>query len=55
MAPIMSGAQGPLDRAPLHPEAWLEEPFRFDTLLELVKRVKRYVIAEGSGRLAMER
>jgi DNA-binding response OmpR family regulator len=34
------------DRAPLHPEGWLEKPFRFDTLLELVKR---YVIAEGSG------
>jgi DNA-binding response OmpR family regulator len=26
------------DRAPLHPEGWLEKPFRFDTLLELVKR-----------------
>lgn len=34
------------DRVPLHPEGWLEKPFRFDTLLELVKR---YVIAEGSG------
>jgi len=34
------------DRIPLHPEGWLEKPFRFDTLLELVKR---YVIAEGSG------
>src|SRR5689334_8789158 len=34
------------DRMPLHPEGWLEKPFRFDTLLELVKR---YVIAEGSG------
>ena len=37
------------DRAPLHPEGWLEKPFRFDTLLELVKR---YVVAEASGRLA---
>lgn len=36
------------DRLPLHPEAWLEKPFRFDTLLELVKR---YVIAESSGDL----
>jgi DNA-binding NtrC family response regulator len=27
-----------VDRAPLHPEGWLEKPFRFDTLLELVKR-----------------
>jgi DNA-binding response OmpR family regulator len=34
------------DRIPLHPEGWLEKPFRFDALLELVKR---YVIAEGSG------
>jgi DNA-binding response OmpR family regulator len=37
------------DRVPLHPEAWLEKPFRFDTLLELVKR---YVISEGSGLLS---
>jgi len=34
------------DRVPLHPDGWLEKPFRFDTLLELVKR---YVIAETSG------
>jgi DNA-binding response OmpR family regulator len=34
------------DRIPLRPEGWLDKPFRFDTLLELVKR---YVIAEGSG------
>ena len=39
------------DRVPLHPEGWLEKPFRFDTLLELVKR---YVVAEGSGLLAAE-
>jgi CheY-like chemotaxis protein len=39
------------DRAPLHPEGWLEKPFRFDTLLELVKR---YVVAEASGRLAAD-
>jgi DNA-binding NtrC family response regulator len=38
-------------RAPLHPEAWLEKPFRFDTLLEVVKR---YVVAEGSGLIASE-
>ncbi len=37
------------DRIPLHPQGWLEKPFRFDTLLELVKR---YVIAEGSGLFA---
>ena len=39
------------DRAPLHPEGWLEKPFRFDALLELVKR---YVVAEASGRLAAD-
>jgi CheY-like chemotaxis protein len=39
------------DRAPLHPEGWLEKPFRFDTLLELVKR---FVVAEASGRLAAD-
>jgi DNA-binding response OmpR family regulator len=37
------------DRAPLRPEGWLEKPFRFDTLLELVKR---YVISEGSALIA---
>jgi CheY-like chemotaxis protein len=39
------------DRAPLHAEGWLEKPFRFDALLELVKR---YVVAEASGRLAAD-
>jgi CheY-like chemotaxis protein len=39
------------DRAPLHPSGWLEKPFRFDTLLELVKR---YVVAEGSGRFTAD-
>ena len=38
-------------RAPLRPEAWLEKPFRFDALLELVKR---YVVAEGSGLIASD-
>ena len=33
-------------RAQLRPEAWLEKPFRFDALLEVVKR---YVIPEGGG------
>lgn len=38
------------DRASLHPEGWLDKPFRFDTLLEIVRR---YVIAEkGSGLIA---
>jgi DNA-binding response OmpR family regulator len=36
------------DRLPLHPEGWLEKPFRFDTLLELVQR---YVVAEPSSGL----
>ena len=39
------------DRAPLRPEAWLEKPFRFDTLLELVKR---YVVSEGSALIASD-
>jgi DNA-binding response OmpR family regulator len=38
-------------RVPLHPDGWLEKPFRFDTLLELVKR---YVLPEGSGLLASD-
>ena len=29
---------GDEDRTPLRPDGWLEKPFRFDTLLELVKR-----------------
>ena len=33
------------DRLPLHPDGWLDKPFRFDTLLELVKR---YVNAESA-------
>jgi DNA-binding response OmpR family regulator len=39
------------DRTPLRPDAWLEKPFRFDTLLDLVKR---YVVSEGSALLASE-
>ena len=40
------------DRASMHPEGWLEKPFRFDTLLEIVRR---YVIAEqGSGLISAE-
>ena len=39
-------------REPLRTEGWLEKPFRFDTLLELVKR---YVVAEnGSGSIASD-
>ena len=36
----------PRDRVGLHPEAWLEKPFRFDELLALIKR---YVVSEGSA------
>jgi CheY-like chemotaxis protein len=44
---VITASDIPLaDRLPLHPEGWLEKPFRFDTLLELVKR---YVVAEPSG------
>jgi DNA-binding response OmpR family regulator len=37
------------DRQPLHPAGWLEKPFRFDTLLELVKQ---FVVADSSGLLS---
>ena len=37
------------DRLPLHTEGWLEKPFRFDSLLELVRR---YVVPESSGLLS---
>ena len=33
------------ERLALQPDAWLDKPFRFDDLLELVKR---YVVPEGS-------
>ena len=33
------------ERLGLRPDAWLDKPFRFDDLLELVKR---YVVSEGS-------
>jgi DNA-binding NtrC family response regulator len=40
------------DRESLHPEGWLDKPFRFDSLLEIVRR---YVIAEdGSGLIAAD-
>lgn len=38
-------------RAQLQPEAWLEKPFRFDALLEIVKR---YVIPEPGGVLNLD-
>lgn len=34
------------ERMGLRPDAWLDKPFRFDDLLELIKR---YVVPEGSG------
>jgi CheY-like chemotaxis protein len=34
------------ERLSLRPDAWLDKPFRFDDLLELVKR---YVVSEGSA------
>jgi CheY-like chemotaxis protein len=33
------------ERVGLQPDAWLDKPYRFDDLLELVKR---YVVSEGS-------
>jgi CheY-like chemotaxis protein len=36
-------------RAQLQPDAWLEKPFRFEALLEVVKR---YVVPEAGGGLA---
>ena len=39
------------ERASLRPQGWLEKPFRFDTLLEMVKR---YVVSEGSTLIAAE-
>lgn len=33
------------ERVSLRPDAWLDKPFRFEDLLELVKR---YVVSEGS-------
>lgn len=34
------------ERLPLHPDAWLDKPFRFDDLLTLVKR---YVVPEAGS------
>lgn len=39
------------DRAPLHAEGWLEKPFRFEALLEMVKR---YVVPEAGGLIASD-
>ena len=39
------------ERASLRAEGWLEKPFRFDTLLELVRR---YVVADSSSLLTAD-
>jgi CheY-like chemotaxis protein len=39
------------ERAVLRVDGWLEKPFRFESLLELVKR---YVVPEVPGRLGVE-
>ena len=41
---VLTASDTPLpERVPLHPDAWLDKPFRFDDLLTLVKR---YVVPE---------
>jgi CheY-like chemotaxis protein len=39
------------DRAPLHAEGWLENPFKCETLLEIVRR---YVVPEAGGLIASD-
>jgi CheY-like chemotaxis protein len=39
------------ERLPLHPDAWLDKPFRFDDLLTLVKR---YVVPEAGSIIPAE-
>ena len=39
------------ERLPLHPDAWLDKPFRFDDLLTLVKR---YVVPEAGSVIPAE-
>jgi CheY-like chemotaxis protein len=39
------------DHIGMHPEAWLEKPYRFDELLALIKR---YVVSEGSALQAVD-
>jgi CheY-like chemotaxis protein len=34
------------ERVGLDPDAWLDKPYRFDDLMELIRR---YVVSEGSG------
>jgi CheY-like chemotaxis protein len=42
---ITASEPQPHERQPLQPDGWLDKPFRFDDLLELVRR---YVVSEGS-------
>jgi CheY-like chemotaxis protein len=39
------------ERLPLHPDAWLDKPFRFDDLLTLVRR---YVVPEAGSVIPAE-
>ncbi len=39
------------ERLGLDPDAWLDKPYRFDDLMELIKR---YVVSEGSARHASD-
>jgi DNA-binding response OmpR family regulator len=41
----------PNERARLRADGWLEKPFRFDTLLDMVRR---HVVSEGSGLIAAD-
>ena len=44
---VVSGADvDARDRVGLHPQAWLDKPYRFDKLMSLIKR---YVVSEGSA------
>ena len=48
---ITASEISPNERARLRADGWLEKPFRFDVLLEMVKR---HVVSEGSGLLATD-
>ena len=41
----------PNERARLRADGWLEKPFRFDTLLDMVRQ---HVVSEGSGLIAAD-
>ena len=48
---ITASDVGVQERAGLHADGWLDKPFRFDNLLQMVKR---YVIPEGQGLAAAD-